>query len=234
MARPRASISGRRLPLFFFAAASFYFGPPRASYFGGRRLPLFCPGRVSLYFLPPTAPPPVAFKIFSVDRRQSLASGRKPLFFPFRPPHPPLVPSALFPPASSAPCPLCSLSARLIRPSAPSAPFPSASSAPCPLCSPSVRLIRPLSPLLPFRPLHPPLVPSSFPSARLIRPLSPLLPFRPPLRSYPSPSGVSVFCSSLAQNGFPGLLFPNFGYGIMNCEFFFVTLHGYRHLFELW
>ena len=180
MALPRASISGRRLPL-FFAAASFYFGPPRASYFGGRRLPLFCPGRVSLYFLPPTAPPRRwPLKFFSVDRRQSLASGRKPLFFPFRPPHPPL---------------------------APSAPFPSASSAPCPLCSPS---------------------------ARLIRPLSPLLPFRPPLRSYPSPSGVSVFCSSLAQNGFPGLLFPNFGYGIMNCEFFFVTLHGYRHLFELW
>lgn len=167
MARPRASISGRRLPLFFcrrellFRAAEslIFWGPPTAV--------ILSRPSVVIFFAADCPPPPVAFKIFSVDRRQSLASGRKPLFFPFRPPHPPL-------------CPLCSL------------------------------------------------------SARLIRPLSPLLPFRPPLRSYPSPSGVSVFCSSLAQNGFPGLLFPNFGYGIMNCEFFFVTLHGYRHLFELW
>ena len=167
MARPRASISGRRLPLFFcrrellFRAAEslIFWGPPTAV--------ILSRPSVVIFFAADCPPPPVAFKIFSVDRRQSLASGRKPLFFPFRPPHPPL-------------CPLCSL------------------------------------------------------SARLIRPLSPLLPFRPPLRSYPSPSGDSVFCSSLAQNGFPGLLFPNFGYGIMNCEFFFVTLHGYRHLFELW
>ena len=180
MARPRASISGRRLPLFFcrrellFRAAEslIFWGPPTAV--------ILSRPSVVIFFAADCPPRRWPLKFFSVDRRQSLASGRKPLFFPFRPPHPPLVPSAPLPPASSAPCPLCSL------------------------------------------------------SVRLIRPLPPLLPFRPPLRSYPSPSGVSVFCSSLAQNGFPGLLFPNFGYGIMNCEFFFVTLHGYRHLFELW
>ena len=133
MARPRASISGRRLPLFFcrrellFRAAEslIFWGPPTAVILSRPSVVIFfaadCPGRWPL-------------KFFSVDRRQSLASGRKPLFFPFRPPHPPLVPSAPLPPASSAPCPLCSL---------------------------SVRLIRPLSPLLPFRPPHPPLVPSA-------------------------------------------------------------------------
>ena len=193
MARPRASISGRRLPLFFLpprasisgrrephilgAADCRYFVPAECRYIFCRRLP---PRRWPLKFFPLTAgnpwPPDGSPSSFPSAR---LIRPLSPLL-PFRPPHPPL---------------------------APSAPFPSASSAPCPLCSPSVRLIRPL------------------PS---------LLPFRPPLRSYPSPSGVSVFCSSLAQNGFPGLLFPNFGYGIMNCEFFFVTLHGYRHLFELW
>ena len=147
MARPRASISGRRLPLFFcrrellFRAAEslIFWGPPTAV--------ILSRPSVVIFFAADCPPPPVAFKIFSVDRRQSLASGRKPLFFPFRPPHPPL-------------CPLCSLSARLTRrlspllpfrpphpPLALSAPFPSPSSAPCPLCSLSVRLSAPILPL---------------------------------------------------------------------------------------
>ena len=147
MARPRASISGRRLPLFFcrrellFRAAEslIFWGPPTAV--------ILSRPSVVIFFAADCPPRRWPLKFFSVDRRQSLASGRKPLFFPFRPPHPPLVPSPPLPSASSAPCPLFFPFRPPHPPLAPSAPFPSASSAPCLLCSLSVRLSAPILPL---------------------------------------------------------------------------------------